>query len=126
VIIDCHGHFTTAPKELRNWRERQLEHSGRTHGAPLEISDDQLVEALEAAQLKRQAERGLDRTLFSPIAGQMGHHLGTLETSIEWSVVCNDLIHRVCVLYPNNFVGVCQLPQSPGANLSASARELER
>src|SRR2546429_4985276 len=32
----------------------------------------------------------------------------------SWSRICNDIIHRICTLYPKNFVGVCQLPQSPG------------
>lgn len=126
MIIDCHGHFTTVPRTLHEWRNRQLAHEGGFYGAPLAISDDELRDALEAGQLKTQRARGLDVTLFSPIAGQMGHHLGTLDNSIEWSRVCNDLIHRVCALYPQNFVGVCQLPQSPGQNLDASVRELER
>jgi 4-oxalmesaconate hydratase len=126
VIIDCHGHFTTAPKSLHDWRRRQLEHVHGPLGAPLAISDDELREALEGRQLQQQTERGLDMTLFSPIAGQMAHHLGTPGHSIEWSVVCNDLIHRVCTLYPDNFTGVCQLPQSPGKDLSASVKELER
>ncbi|NKF24148.1 amidohydrolase family protein [Solimonas marina] len=126
MIIDCHGHFTTAPKALREWRERQLANQGGVLGAPLQISDDELRTALQGKQLKEQAERGLDMTLFSPIAGQMGHHLGTLEQSIEWSTVANDLIARVSELYPDNFTGVCQLPQSPGKDLQACVRELER
>src|SRR6266702_1271138 len=126
MIIDCHGHFTTVPKTLHEWRRRQLGNGGGFYGAPLHISDDELREALESGQLKEQRARGLDMTLFSPIAGQMGHHLGTLENSIEWSRLCNDLIHRVCSLYPDNFAGVCQLPQSPGQSLDASAKELER
>ena len=24
MIIDCHGHFTTAPKALEDWRNRQI------------------------------------------------------------------------------------------------------
>jgi 4-oxalmesaconate hydratase len=126
MIIDCHGHFTTVPKTLHAWRERQLAQERGFYGAPLTISDDELRDAIENGQLKMQRERGLDLTLFSPIAGQMGHHLGTLDKSIEWSRVCNDLIHRVCQMFPQNFVGVCQLPQSPGQSLDASARELER
>ncbi len=125
MIIDCHGHFTTAPKALHEWRKQQLASSG-VLGTPLAVSDDQLREALEGKQLHEQRARGLDVTLLSPIAGQMGHHLGTLEQSIEWSVICNDLIHRVVTLYPNNFAGVCQLPQAPGQDLQASVRELER
>ena len=125
MIIDCHGHFTTAPKKLLEWRRRQLSQSG-VYGTSLGIGDDDLIEALEGRQIKEQLDRGLDLTLFSPIAGQMGHHLGTPGQSVEWSVVCNDLIHRVCTLYPRNFAGVCQLPQSPGTDLSASVSELER
>lgn len=125
MIIDCHGHFTTAPAALREWRERQLQGPGRLGTVP-EISDAQLCDALEGKQLKEQAERGLDLTLLSPIAGQMGHHLGTLEHSIEWSEVANDLIHRVVELYPRNFAGVCQLPQSPGQPLTAAVAEVER
>lgn len=126
MIIDCHGHFTTAPKKLHEWRRHQLDHDGRTYGAPLDITDDELGEAVENGQIRLQRERGLDRTLFSPIAGQMGHHLGNAEKSVEWSVLCNDLVHRVCARYPDNFTGVCQLPQAPGADLSASVKELER
>lgn len=25
MIIDCHGHFTTAPKTLHAWRQKQLD-----------------------------------------------------------------------------------------------------
>ena len=126
MIIDCHGHFTTAPKALHDWRKRQLDKASGPLGEPLRIGDDELRTALDGGQVKMQNDRGLDMTLFSPIAGQMGHHLGTLEHSIEWSAICNDLIHRVCALYPRNFTGVCQLPQSPGKDLAASVRELER
>ena len=24
MIIDCHGHYTTAPKQLESWRQRQI------------------------------------------------------------------------------------------------------
>jgi 4-oxalmesaconate hydratase len=24
MIIDCHGHYTTAPKALENWRNQQI------------------------------------------------------------------------------------------------------
>jgi 4-oxalmesaconate hydratase len=36
------------------------------------------------------------------------------------------MIHRVCTLYPNNFIGVCQLPQSPGVPPETCVEELER
>jgi 4-oxalmesaconate hydratase len=130
VVIDCHGHYTTAPRELEAYRQQQIESlKGSSHlstGATLKITDDQIRESLENAQLKLQRERGIDLTIFSPRAVGMGHHIGNANTSIEWSRVCNDLIHRICQLYPDNFVGVCQLPQSPGVAPGSCIGELKR
>jgi len=130
MIIDCHGHYTTAPGELQKFRDAQIAALKDPAQTPsresLKISDDQIRESLEKAQLKLQRERGTDLTIFSPRASAMAHHIGSETTSLEWSRVCNDLIKRVCGLYPDNFVGVCQLPQSPGAPPANSAAELER
>jgi 4-oxalmesaconate hydratase len=130
MIIDCHGHYTTAPKALQAYRDSQKEGLKNpawvSQPAKLDISDDQIRESLEGAQLKLQRERGTDLTIFSPRASAMGHHIGNELTSRHWTEACNDLIHRVCTLYPKNFVGVCQLPQSPGVAPQHSARELER
>jgi 4-oxalmesaconate hydratase len=130
MIIDCHGHFTTAPKTLHAWRKKQLDAIDDPSNAPrtsdLNISDDEIRAAIDGGQLKLQKERGGDLTLFSPIAGQMAHHLGNEQTSLVWAEVCNDLIHRVCALYPDSFVGVCQLPQSPGVSPANCVPELRR
>jgi 4-oxalmesaconate hydratase len=130
MIIDCHGHYTTAPGALQVFREAQLaalKGPATTTGlADPRISDDEIRESLEQAQLKLQRERGTDVTIFSPRASAMGHHLGNEATSTRWTRLCNDLIYRVCGLYPHNFVGVCQLPQSPGVAPANSAAELER
>jgi 4-oxalmesaconate hydratase len=90
------------------------------------ISDDQIRESLESNQLRIQRERGVDMTVFSPTASAMAHHVGDETTSRDWSRACNDLIHRAVALYPDKLVGVCQLPQSPGAGLANSVAELER
>ena len=130
MIIDCHGHYTTAPKDLVAFRDEQI--AALKEGARLQtkralnITDDQIRDSLEGAQLKLQRERGSDVTIFSPRAAGMGHHIGNETTSRHWSEHCNDLIYRVCQLYPQNFVGVCQLPQSPGVPISNSISELER
>ena len=130
MIIDCHGHYTTAPGALEAYRNQQLasiQDSGRVPAkGALEISDDQIRASLEGAQLRIQRERGTDLTIFSPRAVGMGHHLGNEMTSRHWSEHCNELIHRVCTLYPDNFIGVCQLPQSPGVQPSNCIAELER
>jgi len=130
MIIDCHGHYTTAPAELQAFRDAQIAAIKDPAKAPdvrkLNISDEQLRDSLEKAQLKLQRERGTDLTIFSPRASAMAHHIGDEAVSLAWTRVCNDLIHRVVNLYPQNFVGVCQLPQSPGVSPANSAAELER
>ena len=130
MIIDCHGHYTTTPKQLDDYRKLQLAGCSCGSSRPIlprpVISDDELRESVEGAQLRIQRERGTDLTIFSPRAIGMGHHLGDEQSSMEWSGVCNDLIHRLVSLYPKNFVGVCQLPQSPGVSPTRSIPELER
>ena len=130
MIIDCHGHYTTAPPALETWRKLQIaalaDSSKSPARASLVITDDEIRASLENAQLRMQRERGTDLTIFSPRASVMAHHIGNEATSREWSEVCNDLIARVCGLYPDNFIGVCQLPQSPRVPPARSAAELER
>ena len=130
MIIDCHGHYTTAPPALEAFRKQQIASLDDPSHVPTEasltISDDQIRESLEKAQLKFQRERGTDLTIFSPRAAGMAHHIGNPTTSQVWSEICNELIHRVCSLYPDNFVGVCQLPQSPGVPPANCIAELER
>jgi 4-oxalmesaconate hydratase len=130
MIIDCHGHYTTAPPALESWRDRQLAgiaDGNRTLPTPApQISDDQLRETIEKGQLKIQQARGSDLTIFSPRAAGMAHHVGNQKTSEDWSRVCNDLIYRVAEMFPKNFIGVCQLPQSPGVDPRNCIPELER
>jgi 4-oxalmesaconate hydratase len=130
MIIDCHGHSTTEPHQLHAFRDRQLaalaDPSRRPGSTDLGITDDAIRQSVEGAQLRFQRERGTDLTIFSPRASGMAHHVGTAETSAEWTRICNDLIHRVCTLFPRNFVGVCQLPQSPGVPPANCIAELER
>ena len=130
MIIDIHGHYTTAPKELETYRQQQiadLKEPGKTRSkGTLAISDDQIRETIEKAQLKLQRERGTDVTIFSPRAAGMSHHIGDATTSLHWSQHCNELIHRVCSLFPQSFVGVCQLPQTPGVPPNNCIDELVR
>src|SRR5882724_8127997 len=129
TVIDCHGHYTTAPRELETYRQQQLAALKDPSHVPargtLTISDDQIRESVQS-QLKFQRERGTDVTIFSPRAAGMGHHLGNAATSRYWSEHCNELIQRVVALYPDNFIGVGQLPQSPGVRPANCVDELER
>jgi 4-oxalmesaconate hydratase len=128
MIIDCHGHYTTAPAAHNTWRKDQV--AAYERGAPAppypEISDDELVESIELNQLRLLKERGVDMTIFSPRASAMEHHVGDESVSTAWARACNNLIARVVELFPDTFVGVCQLPQSPGVGIKDSLEELER
>jgi 4-oxalmesaconate hydratase len=129
LIIDCHGHYTTAPAAHQQFREAQLAclvDPTLPAPVPTRPSDDEIRESLERNQLRLQRERGADITLFSPRASAMAHHQGDEAVSLAWARACNDLIKRVVDLYPQNFVGVCQLPQSPGVPIAHSVGELVR
>jgi len=128
VIIDCHGHYTTAPTPHDEWRESQLEAFLAGGAAPAypSISDDEIRDTIEQNQLRLLRERGADMTVFSPRASAMAHHQGDLEVGIAWAQACNDLIARVVGLYPDVFIGVAQLPQTAGEPLDAAIAELRR
>jgi 4-oxalmesaconate hydratase len=124
TIIDVHGHYTTVPNEQRIYRRRMLEDLDSV--GELKITDDQIRESLEKAQLKDQRERGITHALFSPAAGPMAHHEGTEPVSQTWARTCNDLVYRASTLFPDSFTPVCMLPQSPGVKPANCIEELER
>ena len=51
MIIDCHGHYTTAPKALETWRNQQIagikDPAMMPKVSDLRISDDELRESIE-------------------------------------------------------------------------------
>ena len=118
LIIDCHGHYTTAPKALEEWRNKQIagikDPASMPKVSDLKISDDELRESIETNQWRLMKERGSDITLFSPRASFMAHHIGDFQVSSTWAAICNELCYRVSQLFPDNFVPVAMLPQSPG------------
>ncbi|MGN6686275.1 MAG: amidohydrolase family protein [Actinomycetales bacterium] len=117
MIIDCHGHYTTAPGQLQAFRDAQLAAADGA-GAPAaqlaDISDDEIRESLETTQLRLLRERGEDLMIFSPKASGMEHHVPDPGVAEQWARASNDLIGRITQLYPEHFVGVAQLPQTPG------------
>ncbi|WP_431998806.1 amidohydrolase family protein [Streptomyces fungicidicus] len=130
MIIDCHGHYTTAPPALAAWRDRQIAGLADPALAParadLRIGDDELRETIEANQLRLMDERGIDLTVFSPRASFMAHHVGDFRTSAEWAAICNELCYRVSQLYPERFAPAAMLPQSPGVDPATCVPELVR
>jgi len=129
MIIDCHGHYTTTPPGHNQFREAQIARLADPNLPEPDrptIGDDEIIASIEQNQLKLLEERGADLTIFSPRASWMGHHIGDDATSQVWARQCNDMIHRVVTLFPENFAGVCMLPQSPGVPIEHSLDELER
>ncbi|MFE2045873.1 amidohydrolase family protein [Streptomyces sp. NPDC059477] len=138
MIIDCHGHYTTAPAALGEWRDRQITAltapdpgtATDPHRAPdpaeLRIDDGELRRSIEDNQLRMMDERGVDVTVFSPRASFMAHHIGDFRTSAQWAELCNDLCHRVAGLFPERFVPAAMLPQSPGVDPATCLPELTR
>jgi 4-oxalmesaconate hydratase len=128
VIIDIHGHYTTAPKALEDWRNRQIagikDPAAKPRAADLKISDDEIRETIANNQLKQMRERGSDLTVFSPRASFMAHHIGDFEVSATWSAICNELCHRVSRLFPESFIPAAMLPQSPGVDPKTCIPEL--
>src|SRR3989344_5822585 len=120
----------TAPKALENWRNAQIagikDPAAMPKVADLHISDDELRESIETNQLKLMKERGSDITLFSPRASFMAHHIGDFNVSSTWAAICNELCYRVSTLFPDHFVPVAMLPQSPGVDPATCIPELEK
>jgi 4-oxalmesaconate hydratase len=127
MIIDSHGHYTTAPAGMQIFRATQVAFLGNPVKHPVTISDEQIKASLDNGQLKLQDERGTDVALFSPRASHMGHHFGDAKISQYWTEVNNELIDRVCKIYPDRFIPVAALPQSPGVPpIEGCVQELER
>lgn len=129
MIIDSHGHYTTVPAAHTQFRAAQLAWLADQSGArprPAAISDAEIREGIEANQLTRMRERGEDFMLFSPQASAMEHHHSDPGIARDWAAASNDLIHRVTTLFPGNFAGVAQLPQTPALDLTESVAEVRR
>ena len=130
MIIDVHGHYTTAPPALEAWRQQQIagitNPAARPSAADLRITDDELRQTIEANQLKQMRARGSDLTIFSPRASFMAHHIGDFQVSSAWAAICNELCARVCGLFPEHFVPAAMLPQSPGVPPATCIPELDK
>jgi 4-oxalmesaconate hydratase len=118
MIIDIHGHFTTTPPSVGNYRKQQVEAfnttgSAASVAAPV-VTDAEIRHGIDHNQLARMKERGTDLTVFSPRAVGMDHHTCDEAANVAWARFNNDLIHRVCTMYPEHYIGCCQLPQAPG------------
>lgn len=133
MIIDIHGHVT-APESLYSYKANLLAHRGAHGRGGVRVTDDELREALAApnpafgniSHLDHLDHAGVDIQLTSPRPYQMMHseEPGRI---VQWFVEeTNNIIHRVCQVYPERFRGVAGLPQSPELDPKEWAAELRR
>ncbi len=129
MIIDCHGHYTTAPAALDRYHRELLSWSGGAEAhrptAP-QVSDDEVRASLAEHQLDLMARRGIDVVLFSPKASAMAHHVPDQKVARAWAAACNDLVAQAATLFPEAIAPVCQLPQTPEGGLDDAVVELRR
>ena len=130
MIIDVHGHYTTAPKALEAWRNRQIAGIAMRRSCRRSANCGSVTtncaESIELNQLAKMQERGSDLTIFSPRASFMAHHIGDFAVSSTWASICNELCYRVSQLFPDSFIGAAMLAQSPGVDPKTCIPELER
>jgi len=56
MIIDCHGHYTTSPRQHEGWRQQQIEAHAAGNPPPPRpaMSDDEIRQTIEGGQLNRR------------------------------------------------------------------------
>ena len=120
MIIDIHGHYTTAPSALGAWRDRQIAAIASPRGRSrtsrrCASATTNMRETSRPTSCKLMHERGSDLTVFSPRASFMAHHIGDFDVSETWAAICNELCSRVSELFPDHFMRAAMLPQTPGS-----------
>ena len=132
MIIDVHGHVS-APDSLYAYKSNVLSHRGAHGRGRVAATDDQLREAVETpggpfgiSHLQHLDEAGIDLQLISPRPYTMMHSEEPAKI-VQWFIEeTNNVIRRVCGLFPERFRGLAGLPQSPSTGPEQWAGELRR
>ena len=131
MIIDIHGHYTTAPKQLEAWRNQQIagikDPAAKPQASDLKISDDELreVDRGEPAPVHAGARRGPDHLLAARELHGPSHRRLRRQLDLGRDLQ-RALLPRVARLFPDNFIGAAMLPQSPGVDPATCIPELEK
>jgi predicted TIM-barrel fold metal-dependent hydrolase len=121
TVIDVHGHLSTPP-QFRAFAFNLV--VIRDPSERLALTEEAMKPAIER-HLKLLDERGIDVQLLSPRPVAMLHweRMAVVE---QWTRATNQVISQQCAMYPNRFIGIAQLPQTPEGNIERCAEELER
>jgi len=131
VIIDCHGHVS-APAQLWAYKAALLSHRGSHGRGQVKVSDDDIRNALNAAEIGPKShldalhDYGTDIQLISPRPFQLMHSERPGKLVHWFAEECHNVIHRQTELFPDRFRGVASLPQVAGAPIAQALPELER
>jgi len=132
MIVDVHGHVS-APDGLYAYKANLLSHRGAHGRGGAALSDDQLRAAVETANrafgishLEHLDAAGIDVQIISPRPYTMMHSEEPAKLVQWFSEETNNVIHRVCGLYPDRFRPMAGLPQSPSTSPAEWVAELRR
>ncbi len=132
MIVDVHGHVS-APDGLYAYKANLLSHRGAHGRGGVSVSDDQLRSAVESpnasfgiSHLEHLDTAGIDVQLISPRPYTLMHSEDPAKIVSWFTEETNNVIHRVCGLYPDRFKAVAGLPQSPDTSPSEWVGELRR
>jgi predicted TIM-barrel fold metal-dependent hydrolase len=133
MIIDSHGHVTT-PETLYSYKANLLAHRGAHGRGRVGASDDDIRAAVidevnpafGMSHMAHLDEAGIDLQVISPRPFHMMHSEEPAKI-VQWYIEeNNDLIHRCCELFPDRFVAMCGLPQSPTTDPTDWIPEMRR
>jgi predicted TIM-barrel fold metal-dependent hydrolase len=132
IVIDVHGHVS-APESVDAYKANLLSHRGARGRGRVEVSDDQLREAVMRgggpfgiSHLEHLDGAGIDLQLISPRPYTLMHSEEPARVVERFGEETNNLIHRLCGLFPDRFLGVAGLPQSPLTDPARWVGELRR
>lgn len=132
MIIDVHGHLS-APESLLAYKGSIISHRGAHGRGGVTATDDQLREAVEGSSgsfgqshLAHLDEAGIDLQIISPRPYTLMHSEEPARIVQWFCEETNDLIRRVCDLYPDRFRAMAGLPQSPLVEPGGWVGELRR
>jgi predicted TIM-barrel fold metal-dependent hydrolase len=120
-VIDVHGHMSTPP-HFRAYAYNMI--ALRSAEGRLDISDE-LMETALGRHLGMLDERGIDLQMISPRPVAYMHWERPFLVD-RWTQITNDVIHQQCVMHPDRFVGIAQLPQHQSLDTSNCVTELRR
>ncbi|WDL97747.1 amidohydrolase family protein [Alicyclobacillus sp. ALC3] len=132
MVIDVHGHVV-APPELYAYQASLLASRGAHGKGGVSVSDERLMKAVWGARAGEPATHiellngvGTDVQFISPRPFHAMHSMQP-ERIVHWyTEAANDIIARLCNLFPGRFQGVAGLPQSAGTDVRHTLPELER